>query len=174
MIAEHHARYLIDLPKKIAENEELLDYKLVTLEGPFVARIPLLCEKEEEFSFFIDIWQSAKSQIRFSLHLQEDSVNQGLLRVDFNGRHKNPETANANVPENFRPYTGLWLDEYPGHIHYIVDGYAPLIWAIPLEIDSFPIKRVDKTEDTIAAFQAFCKTIKVQTEITVSNQLTLF
>ncbi|HEV7348335.1 DUF6978 family protein [Telluribacter sp.] len=173
MISEDQARYLIQLPKKLVENNELLDHKVLSPSFPFVARYPL-SDEEEGFSFFLDVWQSAKQGIKFTLHFQENSTHYGLLRVDFNGRHKNPEIANADVPELFRPYAGCWLDDSPGHIHYVVDGYPPLAWAVPLELDPFPTKNIRDFTDITAAFQAFCMVVAVRTEITVITQSHLF
>src|SRR5690606_20877894 len=134
---------------------------------PFKGRFYLISEDDDEFSFFLDVWQSPKRTVKFSLHCQEDTANYGLLRIDYNGGHKNPEVANEHVPDAFRPYTGLWLDQYSGHIHYVVDGYKPLAWAIPLEIDSFPIKSVASFADFSNAFEAFCSSINVETNITL-------
>ena len=173
MITEEHAGYLINLPKKLIENDILLEEKLIQPQNPFKARFYLASEQEEDYSFFLDVKQSAKQTLKFTLHCQENSGDYGLLRVDFNGRHKNPEIANENVPAAFVPYTGMWLDDYPGHIHYIVNGYKPLVWAIPLEIDPFPVKQVTTFTDITAAFAAFCKVVNVQTKLLVFTQSNL-
>ena len=78
------------------------------------------------------------------------------------------------MPNNFKPYIGLYLDDYPGHIHYNVDGYKNLAWAIPLDVDQFSVKNIKSNEDITNAFQQFCKTINVQTDIKIETQRELF
>lgn len=174
MITAEQADYLITLPKKIIENEQVLERKNLSPKQPFIDRFYLISEEDTEFSLFLDITQSKKKAIKFTLHYQEDGADYGLLRVDYSGRHKNPETANEHVPESFKPYTGLWLDDYPGHIHYVVDGYAPLKWAIPLEIDDFPVKQINTFADITNSFSSFCKRINIQTDLIISTQSNAF
>ena len=171
MITSAQAKYLIELPKKLVEDDILLDNKVVSAREPFQERFYLMSETDDEFSFFIQVKQSAKRAVKVSLHCQEDNAEYGILRIDYNGRHKNPEIANEHVPASFRPFTAQWLDQYSGHIHYVVDGYRPLAWAIPLELDVFPVKKVDAFSDISTAFTEFCKTVNVQTAITMQENL---
>src|SRR5690349_19341236 len=139
MITAKQAQELLDLPKHIVENDKFLEKKSYVPSFPIDDRIYMASKADAEFTFFLDIWQSSKQQIKLTLHFQEADASIALLRVDFNGRHQNPEIANGNVPKIFHPYAGQMLTD--SHIHYFVDGYKPLAWAIPLKVDtSFPVK----------------------------------
>jgi len=174
MITSKQALYLIDLPKKIVENELVVPSKLIVQDVPFAVRINLLSEQDDEYSFLLEVSQSKRKSLKLTLHLQENEAHYGLVRIDFNGRHKNPEIATENLPLEFVPFAAAWLDEFPGHIHYVVDGYKPLAWAIPLEKDPFPIKEIQTFDDITNAFLAFCRRINIQTKITVREQKQIF
>lgn len=109
--------------------------------------------------------------LRISLHHQDNTTQHGLLRVDYGGGHKNPEEIIDSLPERFHSFAGVRLDNHGGHIHYVVDGYKPLAWAIPLEVDDFPVKTIAGREHYPQTLQAFLAKINVKTEITFSNQL---
>jgi len=139
MITKQQADYLPDLPKHIVEQDKFLDRKSYSPSLPLEDRLYMASKSDDEFTFFLDIKQSSKQQLKITLHFQEEDASIALLRVDFNGRHLNPEIANDNVPAEFKPYAGKWIDE--SHIHYFVEGYKPLSWAIPLTVDdSYPVK----------------------------------
>lgn len=75
------------------------------------------------------------------------------------------------VPAKFRPFAGKWLDDYVGHIHYVVDGYKPLAWAIPLDMDDFPVKELNGREDYTNTLNAFFKKINLKTAIRYTHQM---
>jgi len=131
MITAQYAKDLIDLPKKLIEENNIIDNLLFTPPEPFQKRFFMVSEDDRSLTFFLEVTQSAKNRTKFSLHCQDEDTSYGLIRVDYNGRHKNPEVVNEHVPSSFIPFAGQWLDGFPGHIHYIIDGYAPLNWAIP-------------------------------------------
>ena len=170
MITSEQAKYLIELPKLIIEGEKILGEKTFSPPDPLQDRLYMVSEEDNDFSFFWVIDQRSKNSIKFTLHYQEEDANIGLLRIDYNGRHKNPEIANENVPELIKPFAGIWLDEYPGHIHFVIDGYEPLKWAIPLELDSFPIKNIINYTDIIDALKAFAKKINLRTNLQINAQ----
>lgn len=174
MITAEQATYLIDLPKMFVKDDEILKRIELNPKNPFVDRFNLLSEEDDQYSFLLVANQSKKRLIKFTLFLMEDGANLGLLRVDYSGRHKNPEITNEHVPESFKPYTGKWLDDYSGHIHYVVDGFAPLQWAIPLEFDNFPVKQITTFADITVSFTAFCKMINVKTKLDINTQTNAF
>ena len=169
MITAAQAQTLLDLPKHIVEEEKYLDRKNYAPKLPIDDRIYMASKTDDEFTFFLDIWQRSKQQIKITLYFQEDDSSIGLLRVDFNGRHKNPEIENENVPDIFKPYAGKLLEE--SHIHYFVDGYKTLNWAIPLEIDdSFPVKNFTDSSQIGSIIQAFGKKINLKTQLKITYQ----
>jgi hypothetical protein len=174
MITKQQADYLIGLPKHVIEQvtrgeQTFLDQKRYTPSLPINDRIFMASKIDDEFTFFVDIFQSSKNQLRINLHLQEEDSNIGLLRVDFNGGHHNPAVANENIPDPFRQYADMWIEG--SHIHYFFDGYKPLSWAIPIIIDkTFPIKEFTDTSQIGSVIHAFCNKINLATELTITFQ----
>lgn len=173
MITVAQATYLLGLPKHVIENENYLDTYIYSPSLPIKDRIFMASKNDDVYSFFLDIWQSSKAQIKMSLHFQEDDSSIGLLRVDFNGRHKNPETINDNVPAIFKPYAGMWIEE--SHIHYFVEGYKTLDWAIPLSMDNtFSIKTFTTPTQIGTIIQTFGQRINLQTALKINIQQKTF
>lgn len=166
--------YLINLSKKIVEDGALLERKSIVLDNPLSERYPLLSEEDDNYSFFVEVYQSPKNLLKISLHFQEDGANYGLLRVDYGvgGRHKNPEVCNEHVPEIYKPYQGQWIDT--PHIHFAVEGYRQLAWVIPLEADDFPVKFIEQSSEISSAFVAFFKRINVTTTLKITTQTDAF
>ncbi|WNY24387.1 hypothetical protein MmiHf6_17180 [Methanimicrococcus hongohii] len=65
------------------------------------------------------------------------------------------------------------MDEYNGHIHYAVNGYKPLAWAIPLDSDDFPVKELAERDDYIKTLKAFFDKINLKTIINYGFQKNL-
>lgn len=172
MITQEQADYLLTLSKHIIEGEEVLERKKYTPSFPINDRIYMISKEDDEFSFFLEINQSSKQKLKLTLHLQEEDASIGLLRVDFNGRHFNPEIANDKVPDIFKPFAGQWLEE--SHIHYFVYGYRPLAWAIPLKADNtFSVKDFTGTSEFGNVLQAFGNKINLKTILCISIQMNL-
>ncbi len=106
-----------------------------------------------------------------TLHHQEDQSNIGLLRVDYNGKHKNPETVTDKVPEFLHPYAGKWFDYHEHHIHYYVEGYPALAWAAPLKDVDFGQKSIHNPHDIVNAFYYFAEEINLVTRVTIHESL---
>lgn len=137
---------------------------------------PMHCRLElttngDDFSFIWDIKQSSKNTIRLSLHCMDEDSKLGLIRVDYNAGHINPEIATNNLPECFRPYIAKKFDDTEHHVHYHVPGYRQMAWAMP--IGDTPIKAqsisVDKTEsDIVDAIYSFAETINLKTTLIIN------
>jgi hypothetical protein len=172
-ITNEQADYLLKLPKKILNKEgNLLPQITINQKYPFYERFELLSEKDDEFSFFWQIKQSSKNTLQISLHVQEDDSKTGLLRIDYNGGHTNPQIINKYVPERFHMYAGKQLTE--SHVHYYVQGYQPLAWAIPLEKDDFAVKEIsgNNFNTTLTEIiKLFAKTINIETVININTLL---
>jgi len=165
------AEYLIGLEKYVIQDGEIADTFLIDVQYPMSFRLNLSAPDDLEQSLLINIKESEKKSLKISLHHQDNSTQNGLLRLDFNGRHFNPVEIIETVPEKFKPFAGLWLDDYAGHIHYVVDGYKPLAWAIPLETDDFPIKELNGRDDYTRTLNAFFQKINLKTTITYNQQM---
>lgn len=175
MITNEQADYLLALPKIIIEKERLLKNLTIEQNYPLHCRFALVSKVDDEFSFLWEIKQSKKNSIRISLHCQEDDSKTGLIRVDYNGGHTNPEVINEFVPEKFHPYAGKNFSADEHHIHYHVQGYNSLAWAIPLVSDEFPVKKLDNGSDFnrnfAEAIKLFADVIHLETEISINALL---
>ncbi|WP_288021755.1 hypothetical protein [Tenuifilum sp.] len=165
------ANYLLGLEKHIVENDAYIENNHIQIESPVMLRFILGAKDDPDQTFLVDIKESTKKSLKISFHHQDDTTQNGLLRVDYYSRHKNPEKILDTVPEHFKPFAGIYLDDYAGHIHYIVDGYSPLAWAIPLETDGFPVKDISNVADITEAIKAFFEKINLKTELQYSSQM---
>lgn len=173
-ITNEQAEYLLQLPKKVVNKEELLDKLSIDQKFPFNARYELISESDIEFTFLWEIKQSSKNKIKISLHHQENDSKTGIFRIDYNGSHTNPMTANEFVPEKYHSFVGKYFNN-EHHVHYYVEGYKPLAWAIPLSADEFEIKDLGNKSDFNITFAKviveFAKAINLKTIITVNPLL---
>lgn len=153
------ANRLISIPKVIEGDAtlDLLDAK---------TRYNLKSEQEPDYQFLFEVTSNKKMMFRISLHHQEDNTKIGLMRVDFKGGHINPVEVNEFVPENMRQYAGLIFTN-EAHIHYHVEGYKSLAWAIPLKDTDFATQDINNTDEFADAVSAFVKKINIITPITI-------
>lgn len=165
------AEYLMRLDKYVVQDGAVADTFLIDIQYPMSFRLILSAPDDLDQNLLIDIKESEKKSLKISLHHQDNSTQNGLLRVDFNSRHMNPVGITPTLPEVFKPFAGKWLDGYAGHIHYVVDGYKPLAWAIPLELDDFPVKELNGREDYTRTLNAFFQKICLKTAITYNHQM---
>ena len=166
--------YLLELPKKIIVNDSIQDNLTIWQKSPFNARFKLISEKDEEYTFLWEINQSEKKSIRISFHFQENDSETGLIRIDYNGSHQNPRIKSPSLPEKFHPFVGKHFED-KNHIHYYVQGYRHLAWAIPLTKSDFKIKELHDDSEFNNTFveiiKLFAKTVNIQTKITVNQVL---
>ena len=174
-ISNEQAEYLLQLPKKIVENENLLDNITINQGFPFSKRYELVSEQDDEFTFLWEFKQSKKNKIRVSVHAQDNDSKIGLIRVDYNSGHQNPVETTEFVPEKFHPYVGKHFTNDEHHVHYHVQGYKSLAWAIPLTDDEFQIKELNASEDFNSTFlnviELFAQTLNIETTININSLL---
>jgi len=164
MFTTEQAQYLLQLPKKVETNGMLEDEISFNQPFPFTQRYTLISPDDADFTFIYDITQSKKNQFKLSLYLLEDETKIGLLRVDYSGQHKNPETITDKVPAIFHTFAGMFFDYHDHHIHYYVEGYkTTLDWALPLTNDDFSVKNITASSDVLDAFYRFNQIINLQT-----------
>jgi hypothetical protein len=164
MFSFEEAQYLLNIPKKIEDKGILKDSIAFTQPFPFTKQYKLISLEVPDYIFIYDIKQSSKNQFKLTLYLFDDDTKIGLLRVDYNGQHKNPEIITVKVPQIFHPYKGMFFDYHDHHIHYYVEGYkTTLDWAIPLRNDTFRVKDITSPSDILEAFYAFNETINLIT-----------
>lgn len=117
--------------------------------------------------FLLQIRRSCKNTIQLTLHLQESQKRCCLIRVDYNQgcQHTNPPIEeNTNVPGFLKKYAGMTF--LGSHIHYNIDGYRDAAWALPIDEDTFPVKKFDGN-DFVSNFNeiasAFANRINLKT-----------
>lgn len=128
-------------------------------------------EEEPDYLFLLEISRSAKNNLKITLHFQEDNSKIGLLRVDYSGKHKNPHEIKRSLLDRF---AAKWFDYREHHIHYYVESYNQLAWAIPSVDNDFPVKSVTNANDIFPATIAFARKINLKTEFeNYQNELAL-
>jgi hypothetical protein len=164
MFSSELASKLIKLPKDILGGETTINI------SDEKSRFSLSSPNEPEYEFLFEITSHRKITFKISFHNQENNTKEGLIRVDYKGGHKNPETVTDFVPEIVRPYVGYFFQNEP-HIHIYVEGFKDLAWAIPLSAYNFPVLDINNTDDFLKGINAFTKEINIVTPYTIQNSI---
>ena len=171
MITNQQANLLLKLPKYIVENATKLNIKQFDQPAIWDIRFMLFGENNgDTFEFLWEIWQSPKNKIKMSLHHQEEETKTGLFRVDFNSGHNNPVELTANVPVKFHPFVGKHFSIKEHHVHYHVEGYKSLAWALPIVNDDFPYKNMTE-QNIVEIVEEFARTINLKTQLLINRRL---
>lgn len=171
MITNQQAELLLSSPKHIVENDRKIETKKFDQPTLWDMRFLLIGEYESDvFEFLWEIWQSPKNTIKMSLHHQDNETKMGLFRVDYNSGHNNPHELTDNVPDKFHPYISKHFSINEHHVHYHVEGYTSLAWALPIADDAFIHK--DMTgQNIVEIVEEFAKTINLQTQLLINRRL---
>lgn len=124
--------------------------------------LDLYSENDDKLKFKLHITQS--DRIRFKLTNHHNFNISGLLRLDYKGRHQNPETITENVPEILHKYAGKIFDRNEPHMHIYVEGFD-IKWAIPLDEYGFPVKEITSVNDIPDAIRSFQKEINLKSNL---------
>ena len=171
MITNQQADFLLSLPKYIVENDVKLTQKRFNQPSIWDMRFLLIGESNgDAFEFLWEIWQSTKNTIKMSLHYQDEETKTGLFRVDFNSGHNNPAELTAIVPAKFHPFVGKHFSINEHHVHYHVEGFKSLAWALAIENDNFPHKNMTE-QNVVEIVEDFAKTINLQTKLIINRRL---
>jgi hypothetical protein len=122
--------------------------------------VNLVAPEMPSYKFLIDIQPSKRARYKMTLHSQENNSYFGLLRVDFNGSHENPERISETLPDELKQYAGMKFRR-ESHIHLHVEGYKQLAWAIPLRDHVFPTKELTEPSDYLQAVVEFANLLHV-------------
>ncbi|MBM4054348.1 MAG: hypothetical protein FJ264_06705 [Planctomycetes bacterium] len=77
MITQQQADYLLALPKHIIEGDSVLERKMYAPSFPVDDRLYMVSKEDDEFSFFLEITQSPKKNLKLTLHFQEEDASIG-------------------------------------------------------------------------------------------------
>lgn len=172
MFTQDEANNLIALPKLVYLDEAGQHAFLFSDKVPLQMKLDLISE-DTEYQFQLDINQSKKYSVKLSVHNQESVSNIGLVRLDFFGTHTNPVEITDKVPSIFHEYAGKYFAINEHHIHYYVEGYRELKWAIPLTADGFEIQNIKNQSDVNSAIVEFSKKINILTDLKFQEVLPL-
>ncbi|KAA6350903.1 hypothetical protein EZS27_001750 [termite gut metagenome] len=167
MLTMEQAARLVNTPKKIEVKGEILDNIQLTQRVPLQLHYRLLSNEYEDYVFLYDVKQSGKNYFKFSLYLMENDAKIGLIRIDYNGQHQNPEAKTESLPEEFYPYIGKSYSYNEPHVHYYVEEGKSMAWAIPLKDIGFDIQKITSHADINSAFIAFNKLISLETRFNI-------
>ena len=171
MITNQEAEFLLLLPKYIVETDRKLETKQFDQPAIWDMRFILIGENNgDAFEFLWEIWQSPKNTIKMSLHHQDEETKTGLFRVDYNSGHINPAELTVNVPPKFHPFVGKHFSIEEHHVHYHVEGYKSLAWALPIDNDDFPHKNMNN-QNMVEIVEEFASTINLQTNLLINRRL---
>ena len=171
MITNEQADILLSIPKYIIEKDERIDSK--EIEQPTFWDITFNLEgvvNGDSFEFLWKIWQSKRNLLKMSLHHQEEVTKIGLIRVDYNSGYNNPSEITSLVPQKFHQFAGKHFSINEHHIHYHVEGYPTLVWALPIENDPFPHKDFSD-QNIVDIIESFSKKINLQTDLKINRGL---
>ncbi len=141
MFTNKEAKYLLNLNKLLNNPEQIVDLK------DKKNRLELFSPEDNDYKFWLEITSNKKIILKTSLHHLESNSFIGLLRIDFKGRHINPPIADKNVPLEIGKYVGKRFEIDEPHMHIYVEGYKPLVWAIPLSKTDFGLKEIKEYGD---------------------------
>ena len=99
-----------------------------------------------------------------------DDTNFGISRLDYNSNHQNPETLTNEVPAIFHPHVGEFFINR-SHLHFQIEGYPNLVWALPLEETEISVTEVsadNMASDFILAVESFLHYLNVQTQLSIN------
>ena len=176
MLTNEKAEMLLKMPKWVVGKENgrdaaLLSHCAVSLapgqpSGP-LNDLPLASKDGGQgFRLVVD----RKRELKLTLH-HLTSPGDGLLRVDYGGGgHKNPPHIPpenlGKVPKRLRAHIGRRISHGVAHIHYYVEGFPNLDWALPLSEDDFPVKVISGEDSVIlGAVRAFGRLIALETQM---------
>ena len=164
MFSNELALKLIKLPKSMVGGTSIINLSNEK------TRFALYNLNEPEYEFLFEITCNRKITFKISFHTQENNSREGLIRIDYKGGHKNPESITDYVPEIAKPYVGYFFQNEP-HIHLYVEGFKDLAWAVPLKEYNFPVLDINNTDDFINAISAFAKEINLVSPLTIQNAI---
>lgn len=75
------------------------------------------------------------------------------------------------MPEYLKPYADKWFEPNEPHMHIFVEGYKPLVWAIPLADTDFPTKDITDTSDLNDLIVNFAKKINLNSQINIQQAI---
>lgn len=164
-LTNERAGELLQDPKWVVRNGGTrVPEQAIPVAGGFPRRDWRLISESGE-QFVVSLKSSDKRALKLSMHHGTAKARHvGLLRVDYSGKHSNPDVDLRDVPEMFHPFAGEIFGYDSPHIHLYVAGYD-MRWAIPLALHEFPVKTIESDSDIPKAIRAFGAAVSLQTPL---------
>jgi len=170
VISADEYQEIMKISKQVFDGKSFHKHHYATIDACSKYRVDIASFPDAEFIFFLEIYRSDKNRLRVSLHFQEKNGVLPLLRIDYGSSHRNPETANEHVPSKLRRFCGSTFEINTPHIHYYVQGYKNLSWALPLKEDDFSVKTINCDSDVQNAIIEIATMINLETDLDISIQ----
>jgi hypothetical protein len=162
--------------KLVADDGHQLNSYYLEQSVPLNVVLNLTDTETEKLKFRIDVTQSPKVGYKISFHMMDANGYIGLSRLDVNGlAHTNPKEVTDKVPDFLKSHASERINT--SHLHYYVEDYETLAWALPLaDVDNENMKDISTTTtnlsvDIVNALAGFLSYIHVETKITVNPAL---
>jgi len=165
MFTNEEADYLLRLDKSLTDPDQIVD--LSNKKN----RLDLISYEDLEYSFWMEITSNKKIILKTSIHHLESNSFIDLLRIDYKGGHQNPAVVKNSLPQYLKIYAGKWFKPTEPHMHVFVEGYKPLVWAIPLVDTDFPIKDISQPSDLNDLIVNFAKKINLNSKINIQQAI---
>lgn len=165
MLTNQEAKYLLDLEKVLANPNQTVDLSRKK------NRLELISLQDSDYEFWVEITTNQKIILKTSIHHLESNSYIGLLRIDYKGGHHNPANVLSSLPEFLKPYAGKWFEPTEPHMHIYVEGYRPLVWAIPLSDIDFPVKDITQPSDLSDLIFNFAREINLKSIINIQQAI---
>lgn len=165
MLTNEEAEYLINLDKTLKDPLQIVDLSIKK------NRIDLISHQDTDYNFWVEITSNHKIILKTSIHHLESNSYIGLLRIDFKGGHHNPPEVKNSLPDYLTKYADKWFTPEEPHMHVYVEGYKPLVWAIPLEDTDFPVKNIDDISDLNDLIVNFAKKINLNSNLHIQQAI---
>ena len=165
MLTNQEAEYLIRLDKRLSNPDQIIDL------GNKTNILELISHEDSDYNFRLDITTNRKIILKTSVHHMESNSFIGLLRIDFKGVHHNPPEIFDTLLEFLKPYADKWFKPNEPHMHVFVEGYKPLVWAIPLKDTDFPTKDINEQSDLNDLIFNFAKRINLNSTINIQQSI---
>lgn len=143
MLTQEEADKILSIPKVIVNKGKAIKLFVLDFTTARDFRIGLSPSDSIDMNaeYLLNIRVSEKTRAKITLHTHENETHYCVFRLDYNGApHKNPEYVSVDVPNKFKPFAGKTIGGT--HVHYHVYGYPTAAWALPIEEDDFPVKKL--------------------------------
>ncbi len=164
-LTNEEASYLLKLKKVLSNPNQQVDLKHKK------NKLELISQRDSNYTFGLEITTGKKFTLKASTHHFESRSFIGLLRIDFNGGHRNPIEIKGRYPAYSKKYAGKWFSPEEPHMHVYVQSYKPLAWAIPLSDTSFPIKKIKARSDLSDLIFKFAEEVNLISKITIQGAI---